>query len=148
MQIKKKVIEKVAECLMEADFAVQTPESEDPDYVIATTFQMQGVQMRFEIIHDPKKNMLVFIVFFPEELPMGLDCDIFAVLNEINAESALGHFVFSKSTNKLTFRFAYFLLEKEFNPVKFKENFYNILRGVLENYPLLQKLMSTEGANA
>jgi len=116
MKMHKPLIEKVAECLKDADLVVHVPESEDPDYVIATTFQMQGVKVRFEITHDPKKNMLVFIVFFPEELPLGDECDIFAVLNEINAESPLGHFVFSESTNKLTFRFAYFLLEKEFNP--------------------------------
>ena len=147
MKIHKSVIEKVAECLKHLGFSVHAPRSDDPNYAIATTFQIQGVEMRFEITHDPKQNMLVFIVYFPEKIPKEHESDIYAALNEINAGSPLGHFVFSETTNKVTFRFAYFLLDKEFNQVKCKENFQKMLFDARENYPLLQKLITTEGAN-
>ena len=147
MKIHKPVIEKVAECLKHLGFSVHAPRSEDPNYAIATTFQIRGVEMRFEITHDRKENMLVFIGYFPERVPKECECDIFAVLNAINAESPLGHFAFPETTNEVTFRFAYFLLDEEFNKVKFKENFRKLLLDARENYPLLQKLITTEGAN-
>lgn len=146
MKTQNTVIKKVGECLKDFGLPLRTPRFEDPRTAAAVAFPSAEIKMDYEINHDPKNNMLVFIIFFPDQFPGENVCDIYAAINEFNAHSVVGHFAFSEVTNRLTFRFGYFLVEKEFNKRKFKENFKKILSDAREHYPLLIKLLTAEGA--
>lgn len=146
MKIQSTIIREVSECLKEVGIPVRAPRFEDPRAAVATVFHTEAGKIDYEIHHDAEHNLLVFIIYFPNQLPRENGCDIYTAMNEFNAYSVVGHFAFSEIANQLTFRFGYFLVEKEFNKRKFKENFKKILSDARENYPLLIKLLTAEGA--
>jgi hypothetical protein len=146
MKVQSTIIREVSECLKAVNIPVRPPRFEDPRTAVATVFDTEAGKIEYEIHHDAEHDLLVFIIYFPDQLPRKNGYDIYTAMNAFNAESIAGHFAFSEVTNHLTFRFGYFLTEKEFNKRKFKDNFKKLLSDAREYYPLLIKLLTTEGA--
>jgi hypothetical protein len=147
MNGKNAVIRNVRECLQELGLPVQPPFLGDPNYAVVTGLTSNGVPMVLHLVHDPRKNILVFLIYFSAKLK-GQNEKIFEAMDELNFQSLLGHFAVCDQTNKVTFRFAYFLSEGGFNKNKFKTYFEEIVFAACENYPQLQKLISEGGANS